>query len=126
MKLNKIEFKYKPKQTSSGDLRTPVTFFDYKPKDGPDPEETEKSTLHKCHAEIYSPSMKDLEKLKSSETKQALTIKIRDSKGEYVPSNKHFVEINDYRYRGITWNIIDVVFDMTDNSFIKLILGVIN
>lgn len=124
--MNKIEFNYKPKKISTGDLRTPVLFFEYKPKDGPDPGEVEKALLHECHAEIYSPSMKDLEILKSKETKQALTINIRDSKGQYVPTNKHFVEINDYRYKGIVWNVVDVVYDMQDNSFIKLILGAIN
>ena len=124
--MNKIEFQYKPRKTNSGDLKTPVAFFDFQASDGPEPDETKILLLHTCYAEIYSPSMKDLELLKSKETKQAITINIRDTKGEYIPNIKHFVEVDDYRYRGLTWNVISVTYDMTDNSFIKLVLGVIN
>lgn len=124
--LNRPDFKYKPQKVRIGDLRIPVSFFEYGMVSSPEPSQEKKLLLYECFAEIYSPSMKDLEKLKHSETKQAITINIRDSRGEYIPTNKHFVEINDYRYKDVVWNVIDVVHDMTNNAFIKIILGVIS
>lgn len=115
--------KYKPKEITTGDLRTPVVFFEYKPSKGPEPGETKKKELHKCFALAYNPSMKDIEIMKVTDTKEALTIKIRDPKQDYQPTNKHFVEIQDYRYPGKIFNIIDVAYDMENNEFIKIILG---
>lgn len=123
---NEIKFKYEPPKVQSGSLRTPVVFFEFAPDDGPDPSESAKKELHNCFAEIYSPSMKDIEKLKAVDTKQAITINIRDTKGEYNPTNKDFVEIKDYRYRDVVWNIIEVRNDLTDNAFITILLGVMS
>ena len=122
--MNEIKFHYKPPKVQTGDLRTPVKFFEYTPSNGPDPGEEEKLLLHECFAEVYNPSMKDLEKLKTVNTKHAVTINIRDSKGEYVPDNKHLVELSDYRYKNIMWEVLDVRYDVQENSFITLLLGV--
>lgn len=122
--MNKPQFQYKPPKVKTGDLRTPVKFFEYTPSEGPNPDEEVKLLLHECFAEVYNPSMKDLEKLKTVSTKHAVTINIRDSKGEYVPDNKHFVELLDYRYKGTVWDILDVRYDVQENSFITILLGV--
>lgn len=115
--------KYKPPEISTSDLKTPVTFFEYQPVNGPEPNEEEKTILHKCYALVYNPSMKDREILKTNETKQGLTIKIRDTKGEYLANNNHFVEIGDYRYPNKIWNVIDVSYGFEDNRFLKIVLG---
>lgn len=122
---NNIKFKYEPPKVQSGYLKTPVVFFEYSPNDGPEQGESVKEELHSCFAEVYNPSMKDTEKLKTVNTKQAITINIRDTKGEYVPTNKDFVEIKDYRYKDITWNIVEVRPDFEKNAFITLLLGVL-
>lgn len=121
--MNKPTFEFKKKTTTNGKLRTPVVFFEYKPNDGPDPGEEEKDVLHGTFAEAYSPSMKDLEILSSTNTKEGLTIKIRDPKTSYLPSNKHKVEIEDYRYANKLWEIKEVRHDFTDNEFITILLG---
>ncbi|EPE8928939.1 phage head-tail adapter protein, partial [Listeria monocytogenes] len=84
-----MKFQFKPQKVQSGDLRTPVVFFEYQPVNGPEPGEIEKVNLFECFAEVYKPSMKDLEILHGTGTKEAVTINIRDTKGEYTVSNKH-------------------------------------
>lgn len=121
-----MKFQYKPPKVQSGDLRTPVTFFEYAPSNGPDPGEEEKVILHECYAEVYNPSMKDLEVLSGTGTKQAVTINIRDTKGEYLIDNKHYVEIQDYRFENKRFNIYDVRHDIQANGFITVLLGVTN
>lgn len=117
--------KYEPPKVQSGSLRTPVVFFTLTPSNGPEQGESVKTIVHECFAEIYNPSMKDMEKLKTVDTKQAVTINIRDTKGEYSPTNKEFVEIQDYRYKDVTWNIVEVRPDFENNAFITLLLGVL-
>lgn len=115
--------KYKPKEITTGDLRTPVVFFEFKPGKGPEPGDVKRKELFKCFALAYNPSMKDIEIIKATETKEGLTIKIRDPKQDYQPTNKHFVEVQDYRYENKIFNVVDVSYDLENNEFIKIILG---
>lgn len=114
--------KYNPPKVHSGKLRTAVDFYEYGPS-GPEPGDYEKTSLFTCFAEVYNSSMKDLELLSTVETKEAVTITIRDTKGEYTVTNKHFVEIFDYRYTGKRFNVIDVRHDVTNNDFVTVVLG---
>ena len=121
---------YKKPKIVAGNLNTPVTFFGYVPSDGPDPGEEQKETLYQCTALVYSPSMKDNEILNSHNTKEGVTIKIRDPHTDYIPDNKHKAVIDDYRYNKKNdekvWEIINVSYDFEDNSFVKIILGVVS
>lgn len=117
-----IAFEHRKPDTSSGKLRTPITFYLYKPTSGPEPGEEIKNVLHECLCEIYNPSMKDLTIMETTGTKEAVTVRIRDTKGEYLPTNKHVAEINDYRYEGKVFKAIDVRPDLTDNRFITILL----
>ncbi|WP_115357856.1 phage head-tail adapter protein [Enterococcus mundtii] len=117
-----INSKYKRPDIVAGDLNTPVTFFEFKPSDGPEPGDEKRKELYYCTALVYNPSMKDRNILGS---KEGVTIKIRDPQQSYIASNKHKVEIEDYRYKGKTWEIVDVSLDLEDNSFVKLVLELI-
>lgn len=119
----KTKLSYKPPDTGSGELRTPVTFYEYGGSDGPEPGQEEKKKLHFCYAEIYNPSMKDMEIMRTVGTKEGITLKVRDAGKEYIPTNKHFFEIDDYRYEGKAFEIIDVAPDMQNNRFAKIIGG---
>lgn len=119
-----INSNYKRPQIVAGDLNTPVTFFEFKPGNGPDPGEVKKKVLYKCTALIYNPSMKDRDILNVAGTKEAVTLKIRDPFTDYLPTNKHKAEIEDYRYLGKVWEIVDVSPDLENNDFVKIILGV--
>lgn len=110
------------RKSRTGKLNTKIVFWQYKPKNGPEPGEKEKKILYKARAEVYDPSIKDLEILNGRGTKKAVTIVIRDPRGKYVPTNKHYVEIIDYRL-GERWNIIDIRPDITGNRFLTILLG---
>lgn len=113
---------YKPPKTGSGELRTFVNFYESK-SNGPEPGQSAKTSLYKCTAEVYNPSMKDLEVLKASGTEHGITIKIRDPLHDYQPSNKHIVIIDNFRYQDREWNIKDARPDVQNSDFITLVLG---
>ena len=66
---------YKRPKIGAGELKTPVSFFQFIPGEGPEPGEIVKKELHSCKAQIYNPSMKDMEILNAKGTKEGLTIK---------------------------------------------------
>lgn len=119
---------FKKMKTGAGELRTPVSFYEYQPNDGPDPGEVEERLLHHSMAEVYNPSMKDWELIDTKNTKRAVTINVRDPLEEYQPTNKHIVEIEDFHFKEksefIRWNILDVQPNPKDSRLIKVILGV--
>lgn len=115
---------YRKPKTGAGELRTPVTFYLFGPDDGPEPGEARKKVLHECMCEAYSPSIKDLTVMGITGTKEAVTVKIRDTGGEYLPTNKHFAELHDYRFSGKEFSVIDVRPDMKDSRFTVILLGV--
>lgn len=115
---------YKKPKTDTGRLRTPVSFYVVEPNTGLDPGVGIKTLLHKCMCEAYNPSMKDLSILDTKGTKEAVTIRIRDTAGEYLPTNKHTAELDDIWYVGKLFSVIDVRPDLTDNRFITILLGV--
>ena len=115
---------YKPNKIVAGALNTPVSFFEFKPSEGPEPGEEEKEELYDCTCLVYNPSSKDRDILQSKGTKEAVTIKIRDPYTDYLPSNKHKVILDDFRYKDKIWDIVDHAPDIENNDFIKIILGI--
>ncbi|EMF0108793.1 phage head-tail adapter protein [Enterococcus hirae] len=114
------------RKSSTRKLNTKVFFYGYIPKDGPYPGEETQSLLYKSRAEIYDPSIKDLEVLNGIEAKLAVTLIIRNPGKKYIPSNKHFAKIFDYRYEKYTWNIVEVRPDIARNEFVTILLAVID
>lgn len=108
---------------SNGDLRTPITFFSYKPVSGPDPDEEQKEILHYCFCEIYTASQKDLEILSTTNCSESLAINIRDPFMDYIPETDHFAEIDHFRYADKTWNVIDIRPNAQADGFINILLG---
>ncbi|MDT2771977.1 phage head-tail adapter protein [Enterococcus durans] len=118
-----INSKYKRPEIVAGDLNTPVTFFEFKPSNGPEPGDEQEKELYVCTALVYNPSMKDRDILG---TKEGVTIKIRDPHQSYIPTNKHKVKIQDFRYENKTWEIVDVSLDLETNSIVKIVLELIS
>lgn len=114
---------YKKPKTGSGDLRTPVLFYEFVPHEGPEPGDEQKKVVFKTMCEAYNPSMKDLELLNSSNTKQALTILMRDPLKQFQPNNKSVVEVLDFSYAGLFWDVSSVSHDPNNHQFIKVILS---
>ncbi|MFB6800449.1 phage head-tail adapter protein [Peribacillus butanolivorans] len=134
--------KFNPNKIGSGELRTTVSFYQYAPHNGPEPGEGVMDKVNECFAEVYNAGMKDIEilnsgreqqQLKFINTKNAVTLNIRDSFGEYFPDTEHYAELQDYRYskmvdgerKYIRFNVIDVRPNLTKNDFITVLLAVI-
>lgn len=107
----------------NGNLRTSVKFY----KSGVDGSlhgrDKPLELLFSSLGEVYNPSMKDLEIMRSHGVKQGLTIRIRDPLKSYQPSNKHFVKIDDERYSDINWNIKDIRPDFYNRDFIVILVS---
>lgn len=110
----------------AGELNSRVEFFEYAPSPGPEPGEVEKAKLWECWAEVYEPSMKDLEVLSTTGTFHSVTVRIRDTRGEFTPRDKHYMSVLDDVYKDekgeyIRFNIKKVHPDIKDKRFIKIV-----
>lgn len=115
---------YKKPRTHNGTLRTPVEFYETKTAKGLDVREKVANKLFTCFAEIYNPSIKDIEISRDKSVKASLTIKIRDPQSDYYVDNKHQVKVFDNRTKNRTWDIIDIRPDFDNRDFIVIVLGV--
>ncbi|GIP63363.1 hypothetical protein J32TS6_19180 [Virgibacillus pantothenticus] len=114
-------FKYKPPQVNTGDLRTPVTFYEYAPNPGPEPGEQEKKVLYECMAKVDEVWLKDLELAKSNGTLSDVTLTIRDPLQDYIPSDKNYISIDADEYRHNRYNVKHVQPDLQNKKFITVI-----
>jgi head-tail adaptor len=118
-------FKYTPPRVRTGDLRTKVTFYTLVAPSGPMPSGTkEKKVLYSCWAKIDEVWMKDIVVAKADGTLSDLTITIRDTHGEFIPTNKMFVEVDAPEYKSVTYNIKQVMPDLQNRGFTKIVSGV--
>ncbi|MDM8098663.1 MULTISPECIES: phage head completion protein [Oceanobacillus] len=118
------DFKYKPPRVHSGQLRTPITFYEYAPNDGPEPGESQKSVLYECMCKVDRVWLKDLELAKSNGTLSDITITIRDPQGDYRPNNTHYLEIDDVDYKDLPYNIVTAQPNLQDRRFIDIVAKV--
>lgn len=80
---------------------------------GPEPGRGQTEQAFECLGLAYDPSTKDREVLNVNEAKYGVTIKIRDTFGEFDPTTKDTVVIDDRRYldatgQPIVWDVIQV------------------
>lgn len=115
--------KFKKNRTTNGSLRTPVVFFSTKIEDGLDGRDVKFEKKFSCFAQIYNPSMKDIEISQNKSMKASLTLKIRDPQTDYFVDNRHVVEVSDKRVAGRKWDIIDFRPDFENNDFIVIVVG---
>lgn len=112
---------YKRPAISTGELNKPVDFFVVYPSDGPEAHMGDvEEILFTCMAEVYESSMKDMEAHSTVASNFLITMKIRDTYGEYLPETKHQFRINHHNYPG-DYNVIDVSPDTRDEGFIKIV-----
>lgn len=116
-------FKYKPPRVNTGDLRTPITFYEYVANEGPEPGESEKNTLYKAWAKIDNVWLKDLEIAKANGTLSDVTITIRDPQADFTPNNKHFLSIDASEYHDKRFNVKHVQPDLQNKGFITIVAG---
>lgn len=114
-------FKYIPPNVQGSDLTTPVTFYEYKPHNSPEPGEEERKVLYKCFADVYNPSMKDLQILNNTSSVESVTLNIRDPYKDYIATTEHYIEIDDFRYKGKRFNVKFSGPDLERNNYLKII-----
>ena len=56
---------------------------------------------------------------------EGMTIIIPDTRGEFVPDTSMTVKIEDYRFKNTEWNVLEVVPDLEENKYIKVVLGAV-
>lgn len=117
---------YRPPRIDIGDLRTWVTFFVFAPNKGPEPGEKKKKEVYGTFSKVDEVWSKDLEQAKANGTLSDITITIRDTHGEYVPSNKHYLEVDLEEYEGKQYNIKHTQPDPQNRDFVKIIAGMVD
>ncbi len=113
------------KRYSFGDFRIPVTFYGASEIDSPEPNATGQAELFSGLCFPYAPSSKDYTALSSAGIKRGVTIVIPDTRGEFVPDNSMTAVVDDYRYRGVEWNVIEVRPDFDNDRYITVVMGVV-
>lgn len=108
---------------SSGDLRTPITFYEFAPNDGPEPGESETRILYECWAKVEKVWMRDLEQAKSNGTLEDITITIRDPYEDFLPSTEHYIGVNNRTFFNKRYNIKTVQPDMKNIGFVIVVAG---
>lgn len=111
----------KPK-LKQGLLRVPVTFYQQNLAEGVHGRARAYEELYATYAQVYNPSLKDIEIGRGLETRASLTIRIRDPLGSFQPHNDHVVVVADRRFEGY-WSIIDIRPDFEQQEMITIVLG---
>ena len=112
----------KRKRVRVSDLRTRVTFYEYRPKkDSPYPDEMEYAKLYACWAKVDTVWLKDLETAKQNNTVSDITLTIRDPRSSYLPTNKHFLKIDTIEYKDFVYNITSSQPDLQNRDFVTIV-----
>lgn len=106
------------KKTTTRSLSTPVIFYQAT-KTSPEPNSKKLVEVYKTFAEVYNPSIKDIEIMNAQGVQNAVTINIRNTQGYFFPTLDHIVTLNHPFYKNTEFNIIDIA---PSNDFIKMIL----
>lgn len=112
---------YRKRRTHTGELRTPVVFYEYKPVQGPYPDQEEKEKVYSCWSRIDRVWMRDLEQAKQNNTVSDVTLTIRDPLQEFIPTNRHFLRIETYDYKHLVYNVTSSQPDLQHRDFITIV-----
>lgn len=115
----------KPKVTTK-QLNTRVTFYEYAPKKGPLPGETQKRILKECWANVDGVWLRDVERAKENGTVNDVTITIRDYRNEFMPDLKQRVSIDTAFYKDKRYEVVGVKPDEQNKNFILVIAKLVS
>jgi len=96
------------------------------PTEGPEAGEEESGVVYECWAGIDTVWQRDFEQAKANGTLEDITVFIRDTRGTFVPTDKHSVIVLDSLYTGKLFNVKAVQPDLKDKRFITMVLQVIS
>lgn len=95
---------FQRRETSTGDMNTPVTFYK-KTDDDWMPGETTKEKLYFCMAEMYQASIKDYEIVNTTNAEYVITILIPAPRESYLPKYDHHFEVDELMYKDVVFNL---------------------
>lgn len=98
----------KDERTDNGSLSTLVTFYSSHSTGRLPSQNVSYEKLFDAWAEVYNPSMKDIEIMRGTGVKQAVTIKFRNPFTSYEIKNDHFVKLHSAPYKDTMWEIITI------------------
>lgn len=119
----KPRFRFRETKLDRGVLRVPVVFFSAKTDDTLDGRDVAFEEIYKTMANVYNPSLKDVEISRGLAVKARATIQIRDPLGTFQPQNEHFVTVKARRFGSHKWQILDIRPDFQEQGYITLLLG---
>lgn len=114
-------FKYTAPRVGTGELRTPVIFYEMIPNEGPEPGTAEQKTLFETWAKLDHVWLRDLEQAKANKTLSDVTITIRHPQGEYFPTNRHHIQIQAPGYEDLKYNVEHVQADFPNTNFMTVV-----
>ncbi|PCF86392.1 hypothetical protein [Staphylococcus intermedius] len=91
--------------------------------EGPYPKDVEEKWLYGCFCKLYSPSMKDREVLKTTDSVSGVTLIMRDAHKDYVPNAKDVVKIDKTIYINKLFDIKEIREDSPDRGYITMVLS---
>ena len=114
-------FKYTPPRVGSGELRTPVVFYEMVSNTGPEPGASEEIVLFQTWAKVDHVWLRDLEQAKANKTLSDVTITIRHPRGDYFPTNRHYIAIESPGYENLKYNVEHVQSDFPNTQFMTIV-----
>lgn len=96
--------KFKRRETTTGDMNTPVTFYE-KTDGGWMPGEGGKSEMYFCMCEMYEASVKDYEIVNTTNAEYVITILMPNPQEDYIPQYSHFFEVDELMYKNVVFNL---------------------
>lgn len=118
-----MQTKFKKPFITTRKLNTRVHFYEYQENEGPEAGERRKAVLYSCWAYISNWKMTELQNAIANGTEHDVKIFIRETHGQYIPSEKHYVAI-DSPYVNQDLNIKIVQPDVENERFLMLTAGV--
>lgn len=106
-------------------LNTKVVFYEYVARTGPEAGTKRKKELYTCWAYVPQWKMTELQNAIANGTEHDVKIFIRETHGQYIPSEKHYVSI-DSPYITKDLNIKLVQPDVENERFLMLLAGVVS
>ncbi|HDP6031881.1 TPA: head-tail adaptor protein [Staphylococcus aureus] len=108
----------KPKITTRR-LKTRVYFYEYVENADPEAGEKEGKLLYSCWASVDGVWLRELEQAISNGTQNDIRIYIRDPRGDYLPNEEHYLEIESKYFRS-RLNIKQISPDLDNKDFIMI------
>lgn len=113
----------KKQTTSNSDLRTLAHFYRSSVGTSIYDHDQIQAEVYRTWAEVYNPSIKDIEVMKVKSVKAAVTLKMRDPQTGYFPQNNDLVILDDVRYEGKQWQVTDIRSDFNDRRWLIILLN---